>query len=321
MRPPYKITPKILSLVADLMKQLGRLEGMTLSSKSSPELRRQNRIQTIYSTLAIEGNTLSLDQVSAVIDDQRVLGPPKDILEVSNAVRLYDELNHLDCSSKDDFLRAHGILMKELVSDAGTFRKGGVGIQKGQDIIHIAPPADILPGLINDLFGYIQSDEDHILIQSCVLHYELEFIHPFSDGNGRMGRFWQSLKLSNLSEVFEYLPIESVIKEHQIEYYKVLSICDKAGDSTAFIEFMLNLIYESLKRYEKDTELKPLDAFSRLQKAREFFGPQSFVRKDYLELFSPLSTATASRDLKKAVVQKILIIQGSGRMTKYSFNP
>ncbi|MDD7986308.1 Fic family protein [Lentisphaera marina] len=320
MKPPYEITPTILSILADVMHQLGRLEGMTLSVKTSPQLRRQNRIKTIYSTLAIEGNTLSLDQVTALIDDKLILGPQKDILEVSNAIKLYEQLNTFNCTEVEDFLKAHEILMSKLIHDAGKFRRGGVGIQKGNDIVHIAPPAENVPGLLNDLFAYIRSDLDHKLIQSCVLHYELEFIHPFSDGNGRMGRLWQTLKLMELSPLFEYLPVESLIKSNQPQYYHVLKLCDQAGESTFFIEFMLTQILDSLNQYEEKSELKPHDYTSRIKLAKDNFHHRNFVRADYLKLFPSLSTASASRDLKKALLEKILIKHGTGRMSSYEFN-
>lgn len=319
MKPPYEITPTILSLLAEVMHQLGRLEGMALSAKTSPQLRRQNRIKTIYSTLAIEGNTLSLDQVTAFIDDKTVLGPQKDILEVSNAVKLYEQVHNFNCAQVKDFLEAHQILMTGLIADAGKFRRGGVGIQKGNDIVHIAPPAENVPGLLNDLFSYVRSHEDHALIQSCVLHYELEFIHPFSDGNGRMGRLWQTLKLMELSPLFEYLPVESLIKSHQEQYYRVLKICDQAGESTVFIEFMLKQILASLKEYEAKADMKAHDFDSRINLAKESFHQREFVRADYLKLFPSLSTASASRDLKKALVAELLEKRGSGRMSSYLF--
>jgi Fic family protein len=319
MKPPYTITTHSINLVAQVMLHIGRLEGLSFNSKSSPELRRQNRIKTIYSTLAIEGNTLSLEQVSAMIEEKRVLGPQKDILEVTNAIQLYNQLNSFNPLRVESFLRAHHILMNGLVNDAGHFRRRGVGIQKGKDIIHIAPPAENVPSLIHQLFKYISVNKDHALIQSCVLHYELEFIHPFSDGNGRMGRFWQTLKLCELSSLFENLPIESLIKQRQEDYYRVLSQCDKEGQSSLFIEFILEIILESLKEYESNNSPQALDCEDRLAKASETFPEKTFARKDYLELFPNLSTATASRDLKSGVIKGVLKIIGQGRMSRYQF--
>ncbi|MGB5917148.1 MAG: Fic family protein, partial [Phormidesmis sp.] len=239
-QPPFDITPSIVSLVSSISEQVGRLDSQTL--QASPQLRKQNRIQTIQSTLAIEGNTLSVDQVTAILEGKRVLGQPKEIQEVQGAIRAYQALPTLNPASIDDLLSAHYQLTAGLLTDAGKFRKKGVGIQKGEQVIHMAPPAKRVPHLMSDLIDWVNTTTEHALIKSCVFHYELEFIHPFMDGNGRMGRLWQTLILEQWNQLFFLLPIESVIKDQQMSYYQALESADREASSTVFIEFMLGII-------------------------------------------------------------------------------
>ncbi len=319
MRPPFALTSKILNLASEISLLLGEYQGLH-APIPQPKLRRQNRVRTIKDSLSIEGNTLNLDQVTALLEGKRVVGPLKDIVEVQNALRLYEMFDDFDSARSKDLLMAHQILMKGLVNDAGKYRSGSVGILKGQKVSHVAPPAKNVPGLMEDLFKFLKSKDDlSPLIRACVFHYELEFIHPFSDGNGRIGRFWQSLILSRHHRAFEYIPAESLIKERQESYYSVLEKCDKKGDSTEFIEFSLEIIRDALKDFLDQLRPVPATQESRLDRARVEFGEREFSRKDYLRLFKTISTATASRDLAAGVSSGILTKAGAQATTRYRF--
>lgn len=319
MRPPFQLTPKILTLVSEISLLLGRYEGIHAPAPQ-PKLRRQNRIKTIQSSLAIEGNTLDLSQVTAIFENKRVLGPQKDILEVRNAIELYERLHEFNPNSLKDLLKAHSILMKGLAEDAGRLRAGAVGILKGSKVSHIAPPAKQLPKLVDDLIAYIKKEKDlSPLVIASVFHYELEFIHPFSDGNGRMGRFWQTLILSKFNPIFAYIPIESIIKQRQQAYYEVLEQSDKKGDSTSFIEFSLETIRDALKDFLDDLKPEPATPEVRLNIAKNEFKQREFSRKDYLKLLKTVSTATASRDLILGVKLNILEKFGTKAVARYRF--
>jgi Fic family protein len=208
MKPPYDITAQILKLISSISIKIGEVNANYLN-KQSPQLRKQNKIKTVHSSLSIEGNTLTEDQVSAILENKRVIGPKKDIEEVINALNVYDSLGNLNPYSSKSFLEAHKILMRGLVNEAGAFRKQSVGIVQGEKLAHLAPPYENVPFLMNDLFDYLKSKDELTLIKSCVFHYEMEFIHPFTDGNGRMGRLWQTLILVQEYPVFEFLPFET----------------------------------------------------------------------------------------------------------------
>ncbi len=317
MKPPYQITNKILKLVVSISEKLGEINAIHLY-KPPTELRKKNRIKTIQSSLEIEGNTLTEEQITALLENKRILAPKKDIVEVQNAIKVYDVIHTLNHDKLKDLEKAHGILMKELIDTAGKLRTKNVGIVKGSKVEHIAPSGNMVKGLMNDLFTYLKEDEDVILIKSCVFHYEFEFIHPFIDGNGRMGRLWQTLILIQEYPVFEYLPIESLIKENQAEYYNVLSQSDKLGSSTPFIEFMLGIILQSLENLLK-TQNRTLTTETRIELYKDIIGTNEFSRKDYLQNFKEISQATASRDLKWAVEQNILTKIGDKRLTKYQY--
>jgi len=243
--PPFSITPAIASLLIEVGELVERW-SMVAGGELSPQLRRNNRIKSIQASLAIEQNTLTIEQVTAIMDGERVLGLPREILEVQNAIVAYQTMENWRQESLDDLLSAHQMLMQGLAGDAGRLRSQGVGVYKGEALMHMAPPAERLSDLMDDLFAWLKSSDDHALIKSCVFHYEFEFIHPFSDGNGRMGRLWQTLILSQWKPLMAYLPVESIIKDHQLDYYAALEQADDAADSTVFIEFMLNLIRETL---------------------------------------------------------------------------
>lgn len=253
-QPPFEITSPMIHHISSISEQIGQMEGQNL--QLSPQLRKQNRIQTIQSTLAIEGNTLSLEQVTAILDGKRVLGQAREISEVKGAIRAYETLPQWNPVAAQDLLAAHKMLMGDILKDAGKFRKGGVGIHKGEQVVHVAPPAKRVPGLIADLMTWARATDSHALIKSCVFHYELEFIHPFMDGNGRMGRLWQTLMLGQWNDLFYLLPIESLIKDQQELYYQVLEQADQAASSTVFVEFMLDAIADALGQNIKKIEVQ-----------------------------------------------------------------
>nr|WP_089790686.1 Fic family protein [Chryseobacterium wanjuense] len=304
-------------LVASISEKIGEINANHLY-KPTTELRKKNQIKTIQSSLEIEGNTLTEEQITALLENKRVIAPAKDILEVQNAIKVYDDLKIFDPKKIKDLQLAHSILMKDLVSSAGKFRTTNVGIVKGSQVEHLAPGGSMIKGLMNDLFIYLKNDNDLILIKSCVFHYEFEFIHPFIDGNGRMGRLWQTLILMQQYPVFEYLPVESLIKQNQQEYYNKLSESDKMGQSTPFIEFMLGIILESLKHVLQSQNIN-LSTKDRIFLCKEKMGDKKFSRKDYLQNFKNISAPTASRDLKWAVDENILIKSGEQRLTEYQF--
>ncbi len=317
MKPPYTLSPAILVLLTKVSEKIGQVTASHLEQPRT-ELRKQNRIRTIQASLEIEGNTLNLEQVTAILENKRIIAPKKDILEVQNAIQVYDHLEQYKPDSLTSFLQTHARLMKGLIVSAGKLRRGAVGITKGSKLTHLAPPASGIKGLLNDLFAYVKKDKDPLLIRSCVFHYELEFIHPFEDGNGRMGRLWQTVLLTNQYSLFAFLPVESVIKKHQKDYYRALSLSDKSGNSTLFIEFMLGAIDEALGELLQ-AQRKALTAEERIELFRKEHLGNTFTRADYLEKFREISSSTASRDLKQAVANKLLIKKGDKRITKYRF--
>ena len=244
--PPYTITDAIIHLIAEISEQVG-IVTVKNEGTINPHLRRENQIRTIHSSLAIENNSLSLEQMTDVINGKRILGAPNEIREVKNAYEAYSHLGSFEPYEIDDLLKAHQILMHDLTEESGQFRHGGVGVFAGKKLVHMAPPANLVPKLIGDLMEWVQCADAHPLIKNCIFHYEFEFIHPFSDGNGRMGRMWQTVLLGSWKPVFYWLPVETLIKERQNEYYQALAVADKAADSTAFIEFMLGVIRDALR--------------------------------------------------------------------------
>ena len=314
MKPPYEITSRILNLIGSISIKIGEVNANYLN-KQSPQLRKQNKIKTVHSSLSIEGNTLSEDQVSAILENKRVVGPQKDITEVINALKVYESLNSFKPYSSKSFLEAHKILMSGLVDKAGSYRKQSVGIVKGKKLAHLAPPFENVPYLMNNLFDYLKSKDELTLIKSCVFHYEMEFIHPFIDGNGRMGRLWQTLLLVQEFPVFEFLPFETLINTTQVDYYKALSASDKSGQSTHFIEYMLDVIDKSLSELlnynnRTMTDIQRLEYFIQLNKS-------AFSRKEYMNIFKDISTATASRDLLKGTELKMIEKIGDKNKTRY----
>lgn len=316
----FRATADVIHWLTDIAKKIGQLEGINLQ-RPAPELRRENRIQTIQASLAIEGNSLTRDHVTALIDRKRVIGPSQDILEVQNAIAVYRQLTAFAPGSIDSLLKAHQIMMKGLIPSAGAFREGPIGVRRPGNRFHEAPPWREVPPRVRDLFDYLGATDDHLLVQSCRFHYQLEFIHPFMDGNGRMGRLWQALLLMRYHPVFEFLPVEAAIKRHQQDYCRELAVGDDTGDCTGFVTLMLALIGESLGELIQRTGPISLDAPARLDLAKSTLGRRSFTRKDYLSIFKTISTATASRDLQFGVQTGLLEKSGDKRTTRYAFTP
>ena len=245
-RPPFQLTDEMLNLVAQISEMLGVWSAQSGRTIITPQLRRNNRIRSIQASLEIEHNTLSVAQVTAVAEGKVVLGLPREILEVRNALEVYDQLECWSPVSEKDLLGAHALLMRGLVDDAGCYREAGVGVYHDVQLLHMAPPASQLNRLMEDLFGWLRQTPVHPLVASCVFHYELEFIHPFADGNGRIGRLWQTLILSAWKSELAYLPVETVIRDQQAAYYTALREADKKADSTVFIIFMLDILFQAL---------------------------------------------------------------------------
>jgi Fic family protein len=313
MRPPYEITSSILNYITSISEKIGEVNANYLN-RASPQLRKQNKIKTIHSSLKIEGNTLTEEQITALIENKRVAGPQKDVKEVLNAIAIYENLKNFESKEEKSFLKAHKILLSNLIENSGKYRTQGVGIVKGSKVEHLAPPAQNVPYLMKDLFNYLKTDEIE-LIKSCVFHYEMEFIHPFLDGNGRMGRLWQTLILMEKYPVFEYLPFETLISKDQDKYYKALSESDKLGKSTKFIEYMLRVIDASIAELlnfnnRTLTEKERLEYFISLNKTE-------FSRKDYMDVFKDISSATASRDLRNGAEKYLFTKVGEKNKTKY----
>jgi Fic family protein len=317
MKPPYQITTRIIELISSISEKIGEINAAYLY-KPPTELRKKNRIKTIQSSLEIEGNSLSRDQVTAILDNKKIIAPKKDILEIKNAIKAYENLDSYNHTRLTSFCKAHATLMNGLIENAGKIRTKSAGILKGATVTHIAPPGDVVKSLVKDLFDYLKKDKDLLLIKSCVFHYEIEFIHPFMDGNGRMGRLWQTVILRQYSPVFEFLPIELLIKARQTEYYRILGESDNKGDSTGFIEFILQIINESLEELLTN-QIVNLTSQDRIAIFKERIGKSTFSRQDYMRHFKDISTATASRDLKLAADDGILEKTGDKRTTQYKF--
>lgn len=245
--PPFTINDEILSLVSEISEQIGALNVMLGNSMPSPMLRKENQIKTIHSSLAIEHNSLSLQQVTDIIEGKHVLGAPNEIQEVKNAVQAYHLMQQLDAFNEKDLLKAHRLMMQDLVAKSGQYRTEGVGVFDGDRCLHMAPPPQRVPELMRDLFAWLRTTDTHPLVTSCVFHYEFEFIHPFIDGNGRMGRYWQTMILARWKSIFAWLPVETIVKQNQQEYYNAIACSDVAGDSTVFILFMLKCLQATIK--------------------------------------------------------------------------
>lgn len=248
-RPPFEVSAEAINLIAEISAQIERY-AIRLESEDGLRLRKANRIKTIHSSLAIEGNTLSEDEVRDIVDGKTVVAPLRQIQEVKNAIKAYELYPSLDAFKEKDLLKAHGVMMEALVDNPGLYRSGGVGVYGEKGLVHLAPPADRVPLLMGELFDWLKHSKDHLLIRSCVFHYEFEFIHPFIDGNGRTGRLWQSLILGKLHPLFEHLPVENMVYANQQAYYDAITASSDAGQSGPFIDFILGEILRTLKAHQ-----------------------------------------------------------------------
>ena len=324
-QPPFQITNKIIDDVAEISELIGRLSAHDHLS-SNPNLRRTNRIRTIYGSLAIEQNTLSLEQVTAVLNGKHVLAPPKDIAEVKNAYEIYERLDELDPYSVDDLLTAHGIMTCGLVEESGIFRTRPVGVvdQEGH-VLHFGTFPQYVPDLVTELLDWAKHSGLHMLIRSCVFHYELELIHPFADGNGRVGRLWHTLLLSKWNSVFAWLPVESIIHNHQQEYYDSINASNDAGESTAFIEFMLSVIKASLidaiHTSDAMRDGKMDKKALRWQKIEQFLQTHAYIMNADVRELCGVSAATANRILAGLVNEgKLYKTRANGHWVYQSSN-
>ena len=306
-KPPFEITNAMIDHVAEIAELVGRLTS-TNQLSANPTLRRTNRIRTIHGSLAIEQNTLTLEQVTAVLNGKQVLAPPKDIAEVKNAYEIYERLDELDPFSVDDLLTAHSIMTRGLVDESGVFRSKPVGVvdQEGH-ILHFGTLPQYVPDLVMELLGWTKNNDVHMLIRSCVFHYEFELIHPFADGNGRVGRLWHTLLLSKWNPAFAWLPVESIIHDRQQEYYAAINASNAAGESTVFIEFMLSAIKASLiDAINTSDEMSdgPMDkAAMRWRQIEKFLETHEFIMNADVRILCNVSAATANRILVGLAVE------------------
>ena len=308
-RPPFEITAKAINLISEISEKIGIITALS-DNPFHVELRKKNRIQTIHSSLAIEQNTLSIEQMTAIIEGKRVLGAPNEIQEVKNAVQAYNLLLELNPYEEKDLLRAHKLMMADLVDRNGKYRSGGVGIFDGNEVVHVAPPADNVPFLMADLFSWLKNSSEHPLIKSCVFHYEFEFIHPFQDGNGRMGRFWQTVILKEWKPVFAWIPVETLVKEHQAEYYAALTSSDKDADSTAFIDFMLEIISKEIDKIiehqNKVTVKVTVKVTANQQKIISAINENPYITQEELSKKVGIAVKNIKENMKKLQEQGII---------------
>jgi Fic family protein len=310
-KPPFTVSSKAINLIAEISAQVERY-AIQLEQKNGLLLRKINRIKTIQGSLAIEGNSLSESIITDIIDGKNVVAPIREIQEVKNAIRTYDAYPSLNPFSIKDLLKAHNLMMYSLLDDAGRFRSSSVGVFSGNIAIHVAPPAKRVPILIDDLFDWLQNSEDNLLIKSCVFHYEFEFIHPFSDGNGRIGRLWQSLILGKLHPVFEYLPVENMVFANQQGYYDVINKSTKETDSGIFINFMLNEILETLK-LRHENQPKNDTANNTVNDTVKLIIENPYITFDQLALKLNKSRSTIARIIKNRQSKGRLIRVGSDK--------
>ena len=318
--PPFKITSQIIDLISQISEAVGEINSLENSPRHL-ELRKENRIKTIHSSLAIEDNSLSLEQITAIIEGKRVLGSPNEIQEVKNALQAYELLLTLNPYEEKDLLKAHKLMMADLVERNGKYRKDGVGIFDGNQVVHLAPPADRVPFLMSNLFEWLKNSDVHPLIKSCVFHYEFEFIHPFQDGNGRMGRLWQTVILKEWKSVFAWLPIETLIKENQVEYYNALNSSDSDANSTNFTVFMLQTILRTIKEIietEKKITLKiTVKITANQKKILEAVKQNPFVTQEELSSIVGIAKLNINKNMKKLQEQGIIERVGADKNGKW----
>ena len=300
-KPPFEITNAMIDHVAEIAELVGRLTS-TNQLSANPTLRRTNRIRTIHGSLAIEQNTLTLEQVTAVLNGKTVLAPPKDIVEVKNAYEIYERLDELDPYSVDDLLTAHGIMTRGLVDESGVFRSKPVGVVDSEGhVLHFGTLPQYVPDLVMELLDWVKNSDVHMLVRSCVFHYEFELIHPFADGNGRVGRLWHTLLLSKWNPAFAWLPVESIIHDRQQEYYAAINASNDACESTVFIEFMLSAIKASLidaiNTSDEMSDGTMDKAMMRWKQIEKFLETHEFIMNADVRALCKVSSATANRIL------------------------
>jgi len=324
-QPPYKITPEIIRLIGEISEHIGSIMTRLGDNVPSPQLRKKNQIKTIHSSLAIEHNSLSLKQMTDIIDGKRVLGAPDEIQEVKNAIEAYRLMPELDAFKEKDLLHAHELMMKDMVRNSGHYRQEGVGVFDGNgNCLHMAPPAERVPQLMGELFEWVKKTDAHPLVSSCVFHYEFEFIHPFIDGNGRMGRYWQTMLLSRWKGLFAWLPVETIVKEHQQEYYSVIQKSDQVGESTSFVEFMLRCLFEAMDNYDSEEESEVQDKVQ--DKIQDKFPEVSKPTWDVFDIIrqNPKATVNALCDqlgLKERQIYKhISVLKSLGLIVRVGSN-
>lgn len=321
MRASFTLSDDVLALLVKVERLLGRLEGLDVR-RPQPQLRKRNRIRTVRGSAAIEGNTLSEAQVTAMLDGKRVIAPARELREVSNVNAAYDRVEGpapFVATSKKSLLEAHRVLMSGLIPEAGRFRTSSVGVLRGNRVVHVAPPAHLVDTEIEALLRWLRRTTAPTLVAAAIAHYELLFIHPFSDGNGRLARLWHQVVHRPVSELLLSVPIESVIRERQAEYYRVLRTCDGVGDCSTFIRFSLEALAEALEAFVSEVRPALVRSEDRLDRAREHFGSSEFTRAQYLRLLPRLSTATASRDLASGVSKRLLRRVGEKALARYRF--
>lgn len=306
-KPPFEITNEIIDRVAEIAELVGRL-NVNPHLTANPTLRRSNRIRTIHGSLAIEQNTLSLEQVTAVLNGKHVLAPPKDIAEVKNAYEIYDRLEDLDPYSIDDLLDAHTIMTRGLVEESGMFRTRPVGVVDSEGhVLHFGTLPQYVPDLVMELLEWVKNSSIHMLIRSCVFHYEFELIHPFADGNGRVGRLWHTLLLSKWNPAFAWLPVESIIHDRQQEYYDAINVSNNMGESTVFIEFMLSAIQDALLEAVGADNKKINQEYLRWETIKSFLQTHEYIMNADVRKLCAVSSSTANRILGKLVEQRKLV--------------
>lgn len=319
-KPPFNISDKTINLIADISAQIERY-AIRMEQEDGLLLRKINRIKTIQSSLAIEGNTLGTEQITAILEDKPVMGTMREIQEVRNALKTYDAFSTFDPYKQTDLLRAHGLLMEALVDNHGKYRMGNVGVFSDDKPIHVAPPAKRVPILMDDLFNWLISSSNHLLIKSCVFHYEFEFIHPFMDGNGRMGRLWQSLLLTKLHPIFEYLPVETMVFKNQELYYKAINDSTSATDSGIFIEFMLQEILTTLKNRQGEALDKNTDTVNDIANDTvNLIKANPKITIDELSLRLNKSRRTVTRIIKKLQEESLIFRIGSDKTGHWEVN-
>lgn len=323
-KPPFEITNKMIHEVAEIAELVGKLTS-TNQLSTNPTLRRSNRIRTIHGSLAIEQNTLSLEQITAVLNGKHVLAPPKDIAEVKNAYEIYERLDELDPYSVADLLTAHGIMTRGLIGESGMFRSRSVGVvdQEGH-VLHVGTLPRYVPDLVMELLNWVKTSDIHMLIRSCVFHFELELIHPFADGNGRIGRLWHTLLLSRWNPVFAWLPVESMIHARQQEYYDAINASNNTGESTVFIEFMLSTIKASLldaiNTSDEGSDMPMDKAAMRWKQIERFLETHEFIMNADVRQIFDVSAATANRILSSFAEEGKLVKYREGRHWAYKLN-